>query len=291
MANEITFAGLDSVYTYPFENTRQNLLSAFYETANVILPFLRRKNIAAFPSDSARFPKAPTLAAAAVNDGTDLTNTAYSPTSVTLTVGEVALMLTLTDLARTGSFSDLEMYGFEAGQAVAEKLMTDIAALGAGFSNAVGTTTANLTEAQFDSARTQLVIRKIPGPYYALLYPQQLSDLYADMGTTLNPAGGTGAAGARAETNDLSVGPVMDHGPLYQVRTLTSAQVATANAGADSAGFMAGANRAIAYVEKWAARIEQERDASLRGTEVVAGTAYAVGEIDDNAGVGIVTDR
>ncbi len=48
---------------------------------------------------------------------------------------------------------------------------------------------------------------------------------------------------------------------------------------------------AEAQVEKWAIRPEMERDASLRGTEVVVTSAYAVGEVDDLAGQGLIFDR
>ena len=49
-------------------------------------------------------------------------------------------------------------------------------------------------------------------------------------------------------------------------------------------------NRAIGFVEKWAIRPEAERDASLRGTEIVVTAAYAAGEVDDTSGVRIVSD-
>lgn len=292
MANEITYSGIAEKYSYPFELARDNMLEAFYETAGLVLPFLKRKDIASFPSDSARFPKNPKLVASSVPDGTDLTNTPYAPTQTTLTVGEVALMLTITDMADRSSIQMLADYGREAGQAVAEKLMTDIASLGAGFSDQVSSTGTNITEANFRDAKTRLVIRRNTGMVFALLYPQQVTDLQDDIGTTLNPAAlGGGGQTARGVTNDLTIGTVRDEGELYGVRVITSTEVATANAGADSAGFMAVAGRAIAHVEKWAARIEQERDASLRGTEIVAGSAYAVGEIDDDAGVALITDR
>lgn len=292
MANEITYSGIAEKYTYPFELMRANMLEALYETAGRVLPMLKRKDIGSFPSDSARFPKSPKLVASSVPDGTDLTNTPYNPTQRTLTVGEVALMLTITDLADKSAIVEMSQYGMEAGQAVAEKLMTDIGGLGAGFSDTVGSTGAALTEAQFRQAKTNLVIRKNTGQVYSLLYPEQITDLYDDIGTTLNPAAlGGGAQTARGVTNDLTIGTIRDEGELHGVRLFTSSEVATANAGADSAGFMAIAGRALAYVEKWGARVEQERDASLRGTEVVVGAAYAVGEIDDDAGVAIITDR
>ena len=290
MADEITYSGLSGNYTYTYRLLRDSLIRALYESAAMVLPFLDRKQLQGFASDSEKFPKAPSLAAAALTDGTDLTNTAYSPTSVTLTVGEVGLMLTLTDLARLSSITDFEQLGSEAGEAVGEKLITDIAALGAGFSTSVGTSAADLTEAQFRSAITTLVINKIKQPYFSMLYPQQAEDLVTSIGSTIDAAGTTGRS-PRAESNDLTMGSSMDLGVLFGARILGSSTVPTANASADSAGFVAGANRALAYVEKWAIRPEMERDASLRGSEVVVTAAYAVGEKDDAAGVGIITDR
>jgi hypothetical protein len=49
-------------------------------------------------------------------------------------------------------------------------------------------------------------------------------------------------------------------------------------------------NRAIGFVSQWDIRVEFERDASLRGTEIVATANYGVGEIDDSSGVGLLTD-
>lgn len=290
MANEVTYSGLSGTYTYTYRLLRDSLIRALYETAALVLPFLDRKQLQGFASDSEKFPKAPSLSAAALTDGTDMSNTAYSPTSVTLTVGEVGLMLTLTDLARMSSITDFEQLGSEAGEAVAEKLITDITALGSGFSTSVGTTTNDLTETQYRSAITTLVINKIKGPFYSVLYPQQVDDLVTSVGSQISAATTTGTS-PRAVLNDMTMAPGLDLGFLYNVRTLSSTTVPTANAGADSAGFIAGGQRALAYVEKWAIRPEMERDASLRASEVVVTAAYAVGEKDDNAGVAIITDR
>lgn len=291
MADEITFSVLEGDYAYDYRLLRDSTIEALYENASKVMPFLKKKSIASFASDSERFPKTPTVAAAALTDGTDLSsNTAFNPTNVTLTVGEVGLKLTLTDLARMSSIHDVQHFGMEAGRAVAEKLLTDITALGAGFTTEVGSTGVDITEQNFRDGKTTLIINKIPGPYYAVLYPQQINDLEGSIGSTIDAAGTTGTS-PREVTNDLSMGPSMDMGVLFGVRTIASSTVPTANAGADSAGFMAGAGRALGYVEKWAIRPEMERDASLRGDEIVVTAAYAVGELDDDSGVGIVTDR
>ena len=290
MADEVTYSGLSGNYTYTYRLLADSLVESLYENAQNILPFLIRKSIAGFISDSERFPKAPALAAAALTDGNDLANTAYVPTQITLTVAEVGLAMTLTDLANFSSITDIQQLGFEAGQAVADKLITDIAALGSGFTNTSGGTGVNLTEQNIRDAKTTLIINKIPGPYAALLYPTQVNDLEGSIGSTLSAAATTGTS-ARAETNDMSMGPSMDHGTWFGIRILSSSTVPTANASADSAGFIFGGGRALGYVEKWAIRPELERDASLRASEVVVTAAYAVGEIDDLSGVGLITDR
>lgn len=289
MAQEITWSSVEGIYGYDYNLMREALVDALYP-ANNLLQFLNQRSLQGVNSDSERFPKEPVLAAASVADGTDLTNTAYTPTQVTLTVGEVGIMMTLTDLARTSSFADIEMYGMGAGKAVLKKLTGDIAALGSGFSSSVGTSTQNLTEAQFLAARTTLLIADVPEPYYAVLYPQQLEDLIADTGTTIN-ALATGGDAVRPQSNDLAIPQQGNFGQFHGVTLVTNSQVPTANVGADSAGHMASAGRALAYVEKWGVRVEMERDASLRGSEVVVTAAYAVGEVDDASGVAIVTDR
>lgn len=288
--DEITYAQISEKYSTGYRVMNDSMLEALYEDARLIIPFLKRKNLAGFHSTSERFPKKPTLAAASLVDGVDMANTPYAPDQVTLTVGEAGLLLTLTDLARFSSLQEMAEYGAEAGQALAEKILTDITALFSGLSNSVGTTTSDLTETQFRAAQTQLVIRRIKAPYVAVLYPEQVNNLVTSIGSTISAAGNTGGT-ARGETNDLTMGPSLDFGTILGVRVISSTTVPTANAGADSAGGMFGGNRAFAMVEKWASRSEMERDVSLRAEEVAVTAAYAVGEIDDNAGVAIITDR
>lgn len=289
MANEITYSGLQGKFSTDYRLLRQSMIDALYETVNQVIAHLRQKRLNSFESTAERFPKPPVLTAAGLTDGTDMSNTAFSPTTVTLTVGEVGLMLQLTDLARFSSIADYAFYGAECGKAVAEKLITDITALGAGFSTVEGNTGVNLTEQNFRDAKTTLIAAKVPGPYFAMLHPQQINDLEGSIGSTISAAGTTGGS-ARGETNDLSMGPSLNAGTFYGVAVLSSATVPTANAGADRAGMMAASGRALAYVEKWGVRPELERDASKRATEVVVTSAYAVGELDDTSGVAITTD-
>ena len=95
--------------------------------------------IKSWASNGERCPKTPTLVASGLTEGTDLvTNTAFTPTQVTLTVGEVGLKLSVTDLMAMGGIVGIAHYGQEAGKAVAEKRTSDLVPLMSEFSNSVG---------------------------------------------------------------------------------------------------------------------------------------------------------
>jgi hypothetical protein len=249
------------------------------------------KSIANWASNAERFPRTPELSAGALTEGTDLTaNTAFAPTAVTLTVGEVGLKLTLTDLMAMGGITGAAHYGQEAGKAVAEKRTTDLVALMSGFSNSVGTTNTDITEAFFLNAIAQLRGAKVPSPYVAVLHTDSYyKELIGAVGGTFTALTNTGS-GVRAESNDLpGSGDGGMVGELYGVTTLVTPLVAE-DGNSDKINGMYSPSRAIGYVEKWAVRPEVERDASLRGSEVVVTAAYAVGETDDVSGVRIVSD-
>lgn len=269
---------------------RDNFLQALHENAGGLFPFLLRSSLAGYHSTTERFTKKPKLVAASIADGVDLTNTPYTPTHVPATVGEVGLQTTQTDLNATSSLLTQADLGTEMGEAIAEKILTDIASLGGGASNSVGSTGNDLTEAQFMSARTQLMLNTIDEPYVAVLYTQQEQDLVVDIGTTLASIVGSGGPTVISETNQ-QVPRRNRPRDLFGVMTFNFNAVPTANAGADSAGFMFGSKRAIGMVDKWMTRLESERDISLRAEENVGTSAYAVVEVDDNAIVGIITDR
>lgn len=290
-ANAITYNQTEGTMSQEYRVARDSMLAALYENAALILPFIWRKSLAGFHSTTERFTKKPKLVAASIADGVDLSNTPYTPRFTPLTVGEVGLKLEQTDLNKVSSLTEAAELGMEMGQAIAEKLLSDIASLGGGASNAVGSSGNNLTESQFLEGKAQLMLNRIAEPHVAVLYTQQAFDLMADIGTTLASLIGTGGGSIRGAGNDQTPNAGNDQGTWNNVRVITTTTVPTANAGADSAGFMFGSQRAIAMVEKWATRMENERDASLRASEYVGTSAYAVGEVDDDAIVGVITDR
>ncbi len=290
MANEITWNNLQGEYSLEYRLLSESIVSALYEALDM-RQFSIMKSIANFASNAERFPRTPELSAGSLTEGTDLTtNTAFAPTAVTLTVGEVGLKLTLSDLQAMAGIVGAAHYGQEAGKAVAEKRTTDLVALMSGFSNSVGTTNTDLTEAFFLSAIAQLRASKVPGKYVAVLHTNSYyNELIGSIGSTFSALTNTGS-GVRAESNDLPGAGDGGHvGDLYGVTTLITPLVAE-DGSSDKINGMYSPSRAIGYVEKWAVRPELDRDASLRGTEIVVTAAYAVGETDDVSGVRIVSD-
>lgn len=290
MADEVTWANLQGEYSYEYRLLADSIIGALYESLDM-RQYAIVKSIANFASNAERFPKTPTLTASGLTEGTDLSaNTAFAPDKVTLTVGEVGLKLTITDLMAMGGIVGIQHYGQEAGKAVAEKRTTDLVALMAGFSNSVGTTNTDITEAFFLAAIAQLRGAKVPGPYTAVLHTDSYyAELIGAIGGTYSALTTTGQ-GVRAESNDLPGAGDGGHvGQLYGVNTLVTPLV-DEDGNSDKENGMYAPSRAIGFVEKWAIRPEMERDASLRGSEVVVTAAYAVGETDDVSGVRIVSD-
>ena len=290
MASEVTWSNLQGEYSYEYRLLADSIISALYESLDM-RAFAIVKSIASFESNAERFPRTPELVAGGLTEGTDLvTNTAFAPTQVTLTVGEVGLKLTISDLMAMGGIVGIQHYGQEAGKAVAEKRTSDLVALMSGFSNDVGTTNTDITEAFFLEAVAHLRSKKVPGPYVAVLHSDSYyKELIGAIGGTFDALKNTGQ-GVRAESNDLpGAGYDGQVGVLYGVNTLITPLVGE-DGNADKENGMYAPTRAIGFVEKWAIRPEMERDASLRGTEVVVTAAYALGETDDISGVRIISD-
>ena len=290
MANEVTWSNLQGEYSYEYRLLADSIITALYEALDM-RQFSIVKSIKNWASNAERFPKTPTLVASGLTEGTDLvTNTAFAPTQVTLTVGEVGLKLTVTDLMAMGGIVGIAHYGQEAGKAVAEKRTTDLVALMSGFSNSVGTTNTDITEAFYLAAIAQLRGTKVPTPYVGVLHTTSYyAELIGAIGGTFSALSTTGK-GVRAESNDLpGAGDGGMVGELYGTTLLITPLVGE-DGNSDKINGMYNPNRAIGYVEKWAIRPEMERKPSLRASEVVVTAAYAVGETDDVSGVRIVSD-
>ena len=280
MANEATSSVLSELYA----NIVQSALFTLNEKT-VIRPLVRNYDMSGTPGLTAQVPIYPTVAAAAVADGTDLSNTGFNTTSQTITASEVGVMVELTDLAAESASEDVAAaIGRQIGSAMAEKVDTDIAALFADFSNAIDKSAAAVDIEDIFKAAATLRANNADqnGAYVCVLHPYQAFDLKKQLtnaGATMSHA-----------LSDVGNSALRDGflGRIAGVDIFESNVIS-----GDSAGTFHGAvmtQDALGYMVKRAMRIETERNASKRSLEIVGSMAYGVSELFDQYGVAINSD-
>lgn len=239
-------------------------------------------------------------------EATDLSNTALETTESTVSASEYGLMRTITDQAMEDIIDGLALMQLVV-QDAARILMTafedDVIAQFASFTNTSGATGVDITIANFKDAYASIRNRGVraAGGLVAVLADNQVTELEAALeasGTSQAVYPGTADGMLRARPspdNGLNDGLVFS---LYGVPVYQTGLDDTANTGADVVGgvWVRGdvpANRphtALGINVKRRFRAEQERDASLRATEVVTTMRKGVGILRNDAGQGVVTD-
>jgi len=226
-------------------------------------------------------PKYARQTAAAVAEGTDLANTAVSTTEAVLTISEVGIMTTITDMAARSTASNVVAdVGRLFGEAIARKQDADLCALFDGFSTVVGDGTSALTAAAIFNAVAQLRANSVVvGNVYCVIHPEIAYDLKDDLTNTFaNPAGGD------VQNTAMVNGYV---GMLAGVPVFESANIVSTAGDSKGAVFH---QDALGLAVQNDITIELQRDASLRATELVATSAYGVGELEDSYGVEVWMD-
>ena len=277
MANEIESAVISELYS----DVVQAALFTLSEQT-VIRPLVRNYNMVGTPGLVAQVPIYPAVAAAAVADGDDLSNIAFNTSEKTITASEVGAMVTLTDLAKETAGEDVATaVGRQLGDAMAKKVDTDLAALFNGFSQSVGSGAAEITVDDIFKAAATLRNGNAPGPYFCFLHPYQAFQLKKTL---------AGNGNTPMNNTDL-VNEALRSGYVGQV---AGAQIfETTVITGDSAGAFEGAmisQDALGYMVKRNMRIAEQRDESLRATEIVGSMAYGVSEIFDGYGVKMISD-
>lgn len=252
-------------------------------------PLLRNFDLSNQPSKSVDVPKADSFTAAAVSEGVELANTALTTSKVTGTAGEVGIMATVTDVLEVSDIPAAHGARLkQLGRSIADKIDVDITALFASFSSSVGTTTSDLTLANLLSAIYTLEAANAPKPYVGVLHPIQISDMRTALETNANSP--FQSQGIRAGTNELGPAGNGFAGEWFGLPIYFSTNVPTANGGDDRAGGIFSANYALGMVTKWASKIVPMYWPPIRGWVLTATANYGVFEIEDSAGVAVVTD-
>jgi len=245
------------------------------EEESLLAGLVTRYDIGSQAGKTIQVPKYPAITAGNLTEGTDLSSTEVSTSSVTVTVGEVGAQVFLTDMATMGAGNPAVELGTVLGNAIATKMDKDIIALFDGFSSSIGATTQEVTVADLFKAQAMLRANKASGPMFAVLHPYQTYALKANLTNTFaNPNGGD------AQNQAMRTGYV---GTIAGIDVYESANVEI-----DGSGDAKGAiftREALCLAMKRDFQIEPQRDASLRGFELNATAVYGVAELDDSFGV------
>jgi len=280
MANETTSSSISELYT----EIIQEAIFTFQETS-VMCPLVTTYNITGQGKQIA-VPVFPTVSASAVAEGTDLSNTEVNPTEATITASEVGVMTTLTDLARESSSRPIAQdIGRVFGEAIAKKVDTDLAGLFSSFDsgNDLGAAGTELTADLLLKAESTLRALNVPRPYYAVFHPKAVFNLKK----TLTQAGYSGTATALSSTGENVFGSGFV-GNIFGIDVYENANISVDGNDDSIGGVFHPISCGLAM--KMDFKLETQRDASLRATEIVGTMTYGSGLVKDNYGCAVTVD-
>lgn len=273
MANEMTSTALASIIL-PEVIAEAKL--AFQNDANLV-QFVRLQDLSGAPTATASFP---VFAAATVtkpgSETTDVTtNSAITPTDVTLTVVRRTVKILPSDLGWASSAENMsQRLGQLIGQARAKQVDTDICAvMTTNYTSSVGATNStDVSFANIASALLTLETNEANQNLVLVLHPKQWNHLRGDLVIVSGTADSSdkSAAGQSVMTSGM-IGTT-----LFGAKVIVTPRVGTGtDTNAMYLGFLGNASEAIGYAVKnvnaslGLPEIEFERDASIGGTEVV----------------------
>jgi N4-gp56 family major capsid protein len=250
------------------------------EENSIMRNLVTNYNIGSVAGTTIQVPKYSTVSAADLTEGTDMSSTEVTTSSVSIAVGEVGVQAFLTDMATMGAGNPAQEIGTLLGNAIARKIDEDLIALFDGFGTSFGGTGTELSVADIFKAAATLRNAKVNGQLVAVVNPLQAYALKANLTNTFaNPNGGD------LQNEAMRNGFV---GSIAGVDIYESAHVAIDGSGDAKGGVFA--PEALALAMKRDFVIEPERNASLRGWELNATAVYGVGELDDAYGVEMYFD-
>ena len=225
------------------------------------------------------------VSAAAVNEATDLSNTAINPSSVTITASEIGIMTTLTDLARNSASRNVASdIGRLFGEAIAKKIDVDLIALFDSFSKIVGGADVAFSAAKLFEAVAELRNLSVPSSDLAcVVHPYIAYDMKSGVSNTFGAGSGATTDIGNEAMRSGFVGTVAGV-PVYE-----SANISNTGTTGDYKGAIFHRD-ALGLAMMQDLKIETQRDASLRADEIVATAVYGVAELNDTYGVELMMD-
>jgi N4-gp56 family major capsid protein len=232
-------------------------------------------------------PIYPTQTATTLTEANDLTPSAISTSKADITLAEVGLMTNVSDLSLNHSPSNvIADVGRLFGEAIATKIDRDLTALFGGFGTTVGSATTAATAALVFEAVAKLRANGVPSSDLALvLHPLVAYDLKSTITSTFAaPASDVGNEALRTGYVGMLAGV-----PVYETSNMADSSGNFPGTTGDYKGAVFHKD-AIAIAMSSDIKIETQRDASARATELVGVATYGVAEIHDTYGVELEFD-
>ena len=232
-------------------------------------------------------PKVAQMDVSDLQDGRDIVDEEeIGMTTVDLTASEVGAKVILTDkLVRQMSDNVFTMIGRQLGDAMARKKDKDVLDLYTNLNDGtkLGATTKELTADNIVACISVAKANKFGNQLYILHHPNAVAALAA-----------SAAATASATSSEMTSGWAVDLlknfysglRPINGVSIFEDGNISEDGNG-DGIGGIAD-KTAMAALTSMETRTERQRDASLRGTEVVITSDYGVFELDDSRGAGLL---
>jgi N4-gp56 family major capsid protein len=226
-------------------------------------------------------PIYPKVTAGVLTEAVSTASTTISTDGATLTVQEVGLLATISDLSMMASSSNVVSdIGRLFGEAIARRIDTDLISNFANFATVVGSTSTAASAALIFQS-----IAKLRSQGYdtsndcaVVLHPNIAYDVAKDLTSTFAaPASMVGNDALRNGFMGMLGGV-----PVYQ-SSLVTGSGATPAAGDYACGIFH--KDAIGLAMMQDIKIETQRQAALRGYDIVGSAIYGVGELYDAAGV------
>lgn len=271
------------------------LADAIFQLVRVAVmpPKVRRVSLIGFPGKAANFNKWDAIASSDVgagSEGTDYTtNKQLSASTAAASVDEHLILSTITDLSRDSSVEDVEGgAGIILGNAMAAKLDDDLIGLFSGFTgNTVAGAGVTLLNDHIMQAIDALHIDNAPFPWYGVFYPTQI----------WGPKGFSGILETTAVANTAQPTPgavrLQETGMLSQYAGIDIDWTPEIDPDVASGGDAAGgifSKQAIGLADKGVLNVELERNATMRGFEIIIQGLWKEVEVVDNFGVYCLSD-
>ena len=222
-------------------------------------------------------PIYPKSTAAGLTEGTALTNTAISTDGVTLTIGEVGLMTSISDMAMVSSASNVVSdIGRLFGEAIARKIDLDLTGLFSTFSAGLGDFTTAATAAKVFEAVAKLRAQgyDTTNDCAIVLHPLIAYDLKSTITSTF------AAPASMIGNSALENGYI---GMLAGVPVYETSNIAAHGGGAGDYAGCVFHRDALGLALQADINIETQRQAALRGWDIVGSARYGVGILNNPA--------